>query len=50
MTVSVETCWSLSKLWYPDRLQIDWQPKSEKRIQTIFDSIGLEGEFWSVGD
>ena len=36
MTVSVETCWALSKLWYPDRLQIDWQPKSEKRIQTIF--------------
>lgn len=47
--MTLETCWELSKLWYSDRLDPDWQPKSAKRITKILGAVGLEGVFWTPG-
>ena len=47
-TISVETCWRLAKLWYSDRLNVNWRTKSAARVKTIFDSVNLKGNFWSV--
>ncbi|MEE2877318.1 MAG: hypothetical protein VX822_06020 [Candidatus Neomarinimicrobiota bacterium] len=47
--MTLETCWALSKIWYPDRLDPDWNPKTVEMIKSLFDEVGLEGEFWNVG-
>jgi hypothetical protein len=40
--------WKLSRPWYADRLDHDWQPKTPQRIRELFESAGLTGEFWAV--
>ena len=42
------TNWKLGKLWYRDRLDRDWQPKTPDVTRAIFDEVGLSGAFWSV--
>lgn len=44
----VVTAWTLGKLWYRDRLERDWQPKTPEVMRAIFEDTGLTGEFWDV--
>ena len=44
----VATAWNLGKLWYRDRLDPDWKPKTADVMRAIFDEAGLTGEFWNV--
>ena len=32
-------------MWYADRLDIDWQPKTIETMEEIFDKVGLRGSF-----
>lgn len=45
---SLETAWELGKLWYEDRLSLEWSPKTPETMEAIFEKVGLTGEFWSV--
>lgn len=47
--MSIATAWKLGKLWYRDRLDADWQPKTVETIRAILDEVGLTGDFWTVG-
>jgi hypothetical protein len=44
----ITTAWELGKLWYRDRLDADWRPKTPEVMRAIFAEVGLTGEFWSV--
>jgi hypothetical protein len=38
----------LAALWYGDRLQADWRPRSGAESQAILDRVGLTGDFWRL--
>jgi hypothetical protein len=38
----------LAALWYGDRLQADWQPRTAAQSQAILDRVGLTGDFWRL--
>jgi len=48
--MSVAQCYELARLWYPDRLSLDWQPKTVDRMRGGFDDVGLTGPFWELLD
>ena len=39
----------LGKLWYEDRLSLDWKPKTPETMKRILTAVGLTGPFWDVG-
>jgi hypothetical protein len=49
-TLSLEQGWRLAQLWYSDRLNPEWQPKSEADAETVFQEVGLVGEFWKLSE
>jgi hypothetical protein len=40
--------WRLARLWYGDRLDPDWQPRTAEEAQAILTRVGLTGEFWQL--
>jgi hypothetical protein len=38
----------LAMLWYGDRLQADWRPRTVSESQAILDRVGLTGDFWRL--
>jgi hypothetical protein len=38
----------LAALWYGDRLQADWRPRTAAQSQAILDHVGLTGGFWRL--
>jgi len=44
----IQTCWELAQRWYKGRIERDWQRLSAEQAQALFDSLGLEGEFWRI--
>jgi hypothetical protein len=44
----VQQWFELGRLWYQGRLDIDWQPKTEQLMASIFQRVGLTGEFWRI--
>jgi hypothetical protein len=47
--LSLEQTWSLARLWYEARLDRDWRRPSADEAMRAFASIGLTGDFWSLG-
>ncbi len=47
-TLTPDQGWRLAKAWYEDRLSPDWTRKAPDEAHTVFDSIGLVGEFWAL--
>ena len=47
-TLSLAQGWKLARLWYSDRLNPKWQPKSAPEAESAFRQIGLVGEFWKL--
>ncbi|TDI38930.1 MAG: hypothetical protein E2P02_19650 [Acidobacteria bacterium] len=48
-TLPLATGWRLGQLWYRDRLDESWAPKTVETVRSIFASLGLTGDFWTVG-
>lgn len=40
--------WKLAQLWYGDRLQPQWRPKTAVEAESVFREVGLMGEFWKL--
>ena len=38
----------LATLWYGDRLQADWRPRTAAESQGILNRVGLTGDFWRL--
>jgi hypothetical protein len=43
------TAWQLARAWYHDRLDPRWRRKTRAEAEQVFASVGLAGEFWSLG-
>jgi len=46
--LSVAQVWELSKLWYQDRLSLDYHGRSIEQVAEIFKQAGLTSAFWYV--
>jgi len=47
-TLSVAQVWELSKLWYQERLSLDYHGRSVEQVAEIFKHAGLTSKFWYV--
>jgi hypothetical protein len=46
--LTLDQVWELSKLWYQDRMSIDYHGRSMEQVAEIFMQVGLRSEFWYV--
>jgi len=46
--LTVNQVWELSKLWYQDRLSLDYQGRSVEQVAEIFKKAGLTSAFWYI--
>jgi hypothetical protein len=46
--LSVAQVWDLSKLWYQDRLSVDYHGRSLEQVAEIFKQAGLTSTFWNA--
>jgi hypothetical protein len=44
--LSVNQVWELSKLWYYNRLSVDYHGRSVEQVAEIFKHAGLTSAFW----
>ena len=47
-TLTLDQGWKLAKLWYGDRLDDNWRPKTAAEAESVFQQVGLVGEFWQL--
>jgi hypothetical protein len=47
-TLSLAQGWKLAQLWYGDRLSPEWRPKTAAQAESVFQQVGLVGEFWTL--
>jgi hypothetical protein len=47
-TLSLPQGWELAQLWYRDRLSPKWRPKTVQDAESVFQRVGLVGEFWRL--
>ena len=47
--MTIGQAWDLSKKWYGNRLAADFRRPPIDEAHAIFDSVGLTGDFWSLG-
>ncbi|MFZ5859077.1 MAG: hypothetical protein ACOYZ6_19790 [Chloroflexota bacterium] len=46
--LSLRQVWELSKLWYGERLSVDYHGRSHEQVAEIFKQVGLTSKFWDV--
>ena len=48
--LTLEQIGGLARAWYAgDRRDPAWRRRTPEEMRTLFDSLGLHGEFWSLG-
>lgn len=46
--LTMDQAWGLASRWYGSALQPDWRRKTAAEAAELFQSLGLDGEFWAV--
>ena len=46
--LTLRQVWELSKLWYGNRLSLDYHGRSMEQVAEIFKQVGLVSKFWDV--
>jgi hypothetical protein len=46
--LTIHQVWELSKLWYQDRLSVDYHGRRTEQVAEIFKQAGLTSTFWNV--
>jgi hypothetical protein len=46
--LTLDQVWELSKLWYGNRMSIDYHGRSMEQVAEIFRQAGLRSSFWYV--
>ena len=46
--LTIHQVWELSKLWYDNRLSLDYHGRSVEQAEEIFKQVGLASEFWYI--
>jgi len=47
--LTINQVWKLSKLWYDNRLSLDYHGRNREQVAEIFGQVGLISAFWHVG-
>jgi hypothetical protein len=46
--LSLHQVWELSKLWYGNRMLLDYHGRSREQVAEVFRQAGLTAKFWHV--
>jgi len=46
--LTIQQVWELSKLWYHNRLSMDYHGRSVEQVAEVFRQAGLTSDFWKV--
>jgi hypothetical protein len=46
--LSIQQVWKLSKLWYGNRMSLDYHGRSMEQVAEVFRQAGLMSKFWYV--
>ncbi len=46
--LSLQQVWELSKLWYGNRMSLDYHGRSMEQVAEVFRQAGLMSKFWYV--
>ena len=46
--LTIRQVWDLSKLWYHNRLSLEYHGRSMEQVTEIFRQVGLKSDFWKV--
>jgi len=46
--LTLNRVWELSKLWYQDRLSLDYHGRTVEQAEEIFKQAGLTSVFWNM--
>ena len=44
--LSIQQVWALSKLWYGNRMSLEYHGRSMEQVAEIFKQAGLTSKFW----
>ena len=44
--LTIDQIWELSKLWYHNRLSVDFHGRSVEQVAEVFKQAGLTSKFW----
>lgn len=46
--LSIQQVWELSKLWYGNRMSLEYHGRSMEQVAEVFRQAGLMAKFWYV--
>ncbi len=46
--LTISQVWELSKLWYGNRMSVDFHGRSVEQVADVFMQAGLKSRFWYV--
>lgn len=46
--LTVKQQWELARVWYSDRLSPGWRRRTAEEAESVFERIGLTGDFWRL--
>jgi hypothetical protein len=46
--LTLEQQWELARIWFADRMSIEWRRRTPQEAEEVFASLGLIGDFWSL--
>jgi Alkylmercury lyase len=44
--LSIQQVWELSKLWYGNRMSVEYHGRSMEQVADVFKQAGLKSKFW----
>ena len=44
--LSIQQVWELSKLWYGNRMSLEYHGRSMEQVAKVFKQAGLTSKFW----
>ncbi len=44
--LSIQQVWELSKLWYGNRMSLEYHGRSMEQVADVFKQAGLTAKFW----
>lgn len=46
--LTIGQVWELSKIWYGNRMSVDFHGRSMEQVAEVFRQVGLKSKFWYV--
>lgn len=46
--LTIQQVWELSKLWYHNRLSLEYHGRSKEQVAEVFRQAGLMSSFWYI--